>query len=98
MVKQWRFEVFGRSGFSDVHGQSVLEDINELGISSVQAVQSAKVFLIEADFDEDFAKRLARELLADPVCQEYYIGRSGPPAGLAKATLIEVHLKSGVTD
>ncbi|KPK43105.1 MAG: phosphoribosylformylglycinamidine synthase, partial [Phycisphaerae bacterium SG8_4] len=81
-----------------MHGQSVLEDIKELGISVVQAVQSAKVFLIEADFDEDFAKRLARELLADPVCEEYYIGRSGPPAGLAKATLIEVHLKSGVTD
>ena len=97
-MKQWRFEVYSRSGFSDVHGQSVLEEIKELGISLVQAVQSAKVFLIEADFDEDFAKRLARELLADPVCEEYYIGRSGPPAGLAKVTLIEVHLKSGVTD
>ncbi|MFB0524544.1 MAG: phosphoribosylformylglycinamidine synthase subunit PurS, partial [Phycisphaerae bacterium] len=97
-MRQWRFEVFNRPGFSDVHGSSVLEDIKELGIRSVEAVQSAKVFLIEADFDEVFAKRLARELLSDPVCEEYYIGRSGPPAGLAKATLIEVHLKSGVTD
>ena len=97
-MKQWRVEVFNRSGFSDVHGKSVLEDIKELSIDSVQAVQSAKVFLIEADFDRDFAERLARELLADPVCEEYFIGRSGPPAGLAKATLIEVHLKSGVTD
>jgi phosphoribosylformylglycinamidine synthase II len=97
-MKQWRFEVFNRTGFTDVHGNSVLEDIKELGISSVEAVQSAKVFLIEADFDEVFAKRLAKELLADPVCEQYYIGRSGPPAGLAKATLIEVHLKSGVTD
>jgi phosphoribosylformylglycinamidine synthase II len=97
-VKQWRVEVYNRSGFSDVHGKGVLEDVQELGINSVQAVQSAKVFLIEADFDKDFAQRLARELLADPVCEDYYIGRSGPPAGLAKATLIEVHLKSGVTD
>ncbi|MHC4569734.1 MAG: phosphoribosylformylglycinamidine synthase subunit PurS, partial [Planctomycetota bacterium] len=69
-MSQWRFEVFNRSGFADVHGQSVLEDIKELGISVVQAVQSAKVFLIEADFDEDFAKRVSRELLADPVCEE----------------------------
>ena len=84
-MKQWRFEVFSRSGFSDVHGQSVLEDIKELGINLVQAVQSAKVFLIEADFDEDFARRVARELLADPVCEEYYVGRSGPPAGGAWA-------------
>jgi len=97
-VKQWRVEVFNRSGFSDVHGKSILDDINELGISSVQVVQSAKVFLIEADFDKNFAERVAHELLTDPVCEEYYIGRSSAPAGLAKATLIEVHLKSGVTD
>jgi len=97
-VKQWRFEVFSRSGFVDVHGNGVLEDIRELGIRSIEAVQSAKVFLIEADFDRAFAERVARELLTDPVCEEYYIGRSGPPAGLARATLLEVHLKSGVTD
>jgi len=97
-VKEWRFEVINKPGFTDVHGKSVLEDIAELGIGSVQAVQSARVFLIEADFDRDSAEHVARELLTDPVCEEYYIGRSGPPAGLAKATLIEVHLKSGVTD
>ncbi len=97
-MRQWRFEVFNRSGFSDVHGRSVLEDIKELGINSVQAVQSAKVFLIEADFDKNIAERVAQELLTDPVCEEYYIGRSGAPAGLAKVTLIEVHLKSGVTN
>jgi len=96
-----------------VHGSSILEEIKELGIGSVEAVQSAKVFLIEADpstalstgrlsagtgFDKPFAEQLAKELLTDPVCEQYYIGRTGPPAGLAKATLIEVHLKSGVTD
>jgi len=97
-VRQWRFEVFNRAGFADVHGLGVLEEIRELGIDSVEAVQSARVFLVEADFDRSFAERLGRELLSDPVCEEYYIGRSKAPAGLAKATLIEVHLKSGVTD
>ncbi len=97
-MKQWRFEVFNRSGFSDVHGNGVLEDIQELGITSIEAVQSAKVFLVEADFDQAFAERVAGELLSDPVCEEFYIGRSAAPAGLARATLIEVHLKSGVTD
>lgn len=97
-MKQWRFEIFNRAGFADVAGARVLEDIRELGIRSVEAVQSAKVFLIEADFDKGFAERVVKELLSDTVCEEYYIGRSGKPAGLAKATLIEVHLKSGVTD
>ncbi|MBW8002135.1 MAG: phosphoribosylformylglycinamidine synthase subunit PurL [Planctomycetes bacterium] len=97
-MNQWRFEVFSREGFADVHGSGVYEEIKELGISTVEAVQSARVFLIESDFDESFAKRVAGELLTDPVCEQYYIGRSKAPAGLAKATLIEVHLKSGVTD
>ncbi|NIA17206.1 MAG: phosphoribosylformylglycinamidine synthase subunit PurL, partial [Planctomycetes bacterium] len=76
----------------------VLEDIKELGINTVEAVQSAKVVLIDADFDSAFAEKVARELLADPVCEDYHIGRTSAPAGLARATLIEVHLKSGVTD
>ncbi|MBN2456527.1 MAG: phosphoribosylformylglycinamidine synthase subunit PurL [Sedimentisphaerales bacterium] len=97
-MRQWRFEIFNRTGFTDIHGEGVLEEIRELGMSSIEAVQSAKVFLIEADFDDKFADRLGKELLADSVCEQYYIGRSGPPSGLAKATLIEVHLKSGVTD
>jgi len=97
-VRQWRFEVFNRPSLPDVQGNSVLADIRELGIPSVEVVQSARVFLIEADFDQAFAERVARELLTDPICEQYHIGRSGPPAGLAKATLIEVHLKSGVTD
>jgi len=97
-VKQWRFEVFSRAGFADVQGNTILQDIKELGMDSVEAVQFARVYLIEADFDKEFAERLAKELLADPVCEEYYTGRSKAPAGLARATLIEVHLKSGVTD
>ena len=48
-MKQWRFEVFNRADTSDVHGGGVLEDIRELGINSVEAVQSARVFL-NSDF------------------------------------------------
>ncbi|MGA2323056.1 MAG: phosphoribosylformylglycinamidine synthase subunit PurL [Sedimentisphaerales bacterium] len=97
-MKQWRFEVYNKAGFPDVQGASVLTDIKEFGIGAVEAVQFARVYIIEADFEKNFADRLAKELLADPVCEEYYIGRSSAPAGLAKATLMEVHLKSGVTD
>jgi phosphoribosylformylglycinamidine synthase II len=97
-VKQWRFEVFNRPGFPDIHGNNTLADIKELGINTIEVVQSAKVFLIEGEFEKDFADRVAKELLSDVVCEEYYIGKSKAPVGLAKATLIEVHLKSGVTD
>ncbi len=46
----------------------------------------------------EILERIAGELLADPVCEGYYIGNSGVPAGLAEAHIIEVHLKPGVTD
>ncbi len=97
-MKQWRFEISSRSGFADVAGQGVLEEIRELGIRSVESVHSAKVYLIEADFDAAFARRVVEELLTDTVCQDYCIGRSAAPAGPMEAIIIEVHLKSGVTD
>ncbi len=97
-MKQWRFEVFNKPDFVDVQGVSILESIREVGITGIEAIQSARVFLIEADFDTESANRIAREILTDPVCEQYYIGRSKAPAGLARATLVEVHLKSGVTD
>ena len=97
-MSQWRFEVFNKPSFVDVHGNNILESIKELGINSIEAVQSAGVFLVEADFDRDFALQLADQLLTDPVCEQYFLGKSKAPAGLAKATILEVHLKSGVTD
>ncbi|MCD4830932.1 MAG: phosphoribosylformylglycinamidine synthase subunit PurL [Anaerohalosphaeraceae bacterium] len=97
-MRQWRFEVYGRDQENDICAKQVIEDILELGINSVEQAQSAKVFLIEADFDDEFARRVARELLCDNVCQDFCIGKTTPPAGLAKATTVEVHLKSGVTD
>lgn len=81
-----------------MHGQEILAEIRELGIRSVEDVVSAKVYLIEADFDEAFANRTAVELLSDPVCLDYFIGRSDVPVGPTAASIIEVHLKSGVTD
>ena len=97
-MKQWRFEVTNKQGFPDVHGQGVYEEIKELGIRSVEGVHSTMVYLIDAEFDKDFADKVASELLSDHVWQDFYIGRSICPAGPSKATIVEVHLKSGVTD
>ena len=97
-MKQWRFEISSKQGFLDVHGKDTLEDIRQLNIDSVEDVIFERVFLIEAGFEADFARRVAVELLSDPVCQDFYLGKSDVPAGPMPATLVEVHLKSGVTD
>ena len=80
-MKQWRFEISSKKGFLDIHGGDVLEDIRQLNISSVEDVVSEKVFLIEADFGQEFAERVGSELLADTVCQDWHLGKSGVPAG-----------------
>ena len=54
-MRQWRFEVTNRAGFPDARGQGVLDDIKELGIETVEEALSARVYLIDADFDADFA-------------------------------------------
>lgn len=95
-MKPWRFEVFSKPGFPDVHGNKVLEDIRALGIDLVDAVTTAQVFLVEAPVDDAFAARIANELLADPVCEDVHTGRR--PITEPQTTIIEVHLKSGVTD
>ena len=97
-MRHWRFEITSRQGFADVHGKATLGSIRELAIHSVENVYFTRVYLIEADFDEAFADRVGRELLADPVCQDYFIGRPAAPVGPTQTTTIEVHLKSGVTD
>lgn len=94
-MAHWRFEVFNKQGILDVSGQSVLGDIKELGIGSVQDVHFTRVYLIDGDFDEAFAHRIAVELLTDNVSEEFVVGRAEVPAG---AHTVEVHLKSGVTD
>ncbi len=97
-MTQWRFEIFNRIDLPDVKGQEVLESIKELGIRSVDRVKSERVFLIDGDFNKEFAIKIAEELLTDPVSEQFYIGRQKVSDIKGKTTLIEVHLKSGVTD
>ena len=93
-----RVEIFTKNDCLDVHGQEVLSDIRQMGVQTVEAVQAIKVFLLGGDLKKKGVERIARELLADPIREQYHLGRTTAPPGLAQATLFEVHLKPGVTD
>ena len=94
----FRIETYTKKDYLDVEGQHVLADIKQLGMHTVDAVQAIRLYLIEGDLRKEQLGRIAGELLVDPVSEEFQLGRSEPPPGLAAATLIEVHLKPGVTD
>ena len=88
-----RVETYTKSDYNDVHGQEVAADIKQLGINNVETVQSIRVFLIEGELEREGLERIGQELLVDPVSEQFQLGRSEAPPGLAQATLIEVHLK-----
>ena len=88
-VKEWRFELSTKTGFTDVHGKKILQEISELGVATVSAVETARVFLVEAGFDSTVADRVGHELLVDPVCEEVRVGRGGSENNGRAATQIE---------
>jgi len=89
-----RIEIRSKEGFGDPHAEGVHHEIGELGIDSVTAVRSARLFFLYGQLSDDDAARVARELLIDPVIENYQLGSGGGDG----ATVVEVHLKSGVMD
>ncbi len=89
-----RVEIRAKSQFGDPHAAGVCSQIRELGIESVRSVSSARLFFLAGELSADDARRVARELLADPVVENFTVGGAGACGG----KLIEVHLKPGVMD
>ena len=61
---------------------------------SVNSLRTARVFLLEAPLEEATVRRIASELLCDPVTQEAVLGSSPHAVG----QVVEVHYKPGVMD
>ena len=96
----WRIEIKDKSGIFDAAGDSVLKDILDCGIYSVKEVKVTQVYLISGDVVRDGAKKIACELLADPIVQDYFIysdDHSKVPSVRGCKT-IEISYNPGVMD
>ena len=94
-----RIEIRPKGEFGDPHAQGVQHQIRELGIESVAAVRSARLFFLAGELSAADADRVARQLLTDPVVEEYRLaGEGAGEAADPNAHVIEVHLKPGVMD
>jgi len=89
-----RIEVRPKTEFGDPHAEGVLVHVQELGIDSVTAVRSARLFFLAGDLSAEDARTVAGDLLADPVIEEFALGVGGGNGG----AVIEVHPKPGVMD
>ena len=90
----YRIDVRAKNG-SDPAGVAVRKQISDLG-KTVGPIRTSRVFLIDTEMDAAAIRRVAKELLADPVVEaaELFSGRADD-AGHSR---IEVHLKPGVMD
>ncbi len=91
----WRIEVGFKPGVIDSLGESVKKSIVEDLRIDIDSVRTIDVYTIKAALDEEQAKKIAIELLTDPIIQVSSCGRT-----IAKnfSKIIEVGYKPGVTD
>jgi phosphoribosylformylglycinamidine synthase len=89
-----RIEIRTKDAFLDPHADSIASQIRELGIESVEKVRSARIFFLDGDLSADQARRVAQDLLGDPVTETFLLGASSDQGH----SVIEVHLQMGVMD
>jgi phosphoribosylformylglycinamidine synthase len=89
-----RIEVRTKPGVPDARAQSVERRAKALGFP-VEAVTSAKVYLVEAPLEPARLSRVLDKLLADPVTEQAQLGAAAAPAA---TQTVEVHPLPGVMD
>ena len=91
----YRIEVSVKEGFIDPRAGGLQKDILDLGIKSVRRVRVSNNYLLEGKLDETALLPICRELLADPIVEEFPYRESPVPEG---ACLVEVAYNTGVMD
>jgi phosphoribosylformylglycinamidine synthase II len=94
---EYKIEVKNRKGVFDPLGNGVKKLIQDLGIKGVTKVSVSQVFIISGDIAESDANRIAGELLADPITEEYSIGVKSK-GQTANGRAAEIAYNPGVMD
>jgi phosphoribosylformylglycinamidine synthase II len=92
-------EVSVKAGFPDPEGDKLEKDVRDIGIAIIEEARVSDVYLLEGELDEVEVVKIGRELLADPVVEEFSWGE-GPLShiGDENTHVIEVAYNAGVTD
>ena len=93
-------EVSLKPHLPDARGLSLVRDIHDLGITSVSDVRVVDIYWLDADLTPNTLELVCRQLLADPVTQEYRCGQYPRPGDEASTNYhrVEVAYNAGVTD
>jgi phosphoribosylformylglycinamidine (FGAM) synthase PurS component len=95
----YQVEVKLRSEFTDAEGQSALALLHSLGLSAARDVRTSKIYEIRGGVNSGQVQQAARDLLCDPVTQEFrLVAATEPVLNGMSHWRVEVWLKSSVTD
>jgi len=94
---EWEIEVRCNAGARDVHGEGVLHEIRDLDMESIKAVESARLFYLDTDAPQADVERIARELLTDPVVEQFRVS-NGSVGKADPRPVVVVRRKPGVMD
>ncbi len=91
----FRIEVSVKDGFTDPRAEALQKDIHDLGIRIIKQVRVSDIYLLEGNPNEAELEKICRELLTDPIVEEYSYPETPLPDD---AHLIEVAYNPGVMD
>jgi len=97
----WRVEIKEKDGVFDAFGEGIQKDILDLGLTSVKEVRVVLVYTVDGDVSKDHVRRIAQELLTDPVTQDYLISSARDESAYAHESgceVIEIAYNPGVMD
>ena len=94
---EWKIEIKNKKGVFDPLGNGIRKDILDLGIKGVKKVNVSQVFIISGDIAGSDIERIAGELLADPITEEYLLIASGAGEKV-KGRVVEIAYNPGVMD
>jgi phosphoribosylformylglycinamidine synthase II len=92
-------EVSVKASFPDPEGDKLEKDIRDIGTTIVEQARVSDVYLLEGELGEAQVAKIGRDLLADPVVEEFSWGE-GPISRIEgeNTHVIEVAYNPGVTD
>lgn len=95
-----KIEVRLKSHLPDARGLGLVKDIADLGITTVSTVRVVDIYRFDARLTPETLELIGRNLLADPVIQEYRTDSGFIDAGSPgdNQHIIEVTYNAGVTD
>ena len=93
----FRVEVSVKASLPDPRGEALKADICDLGIATVRGVRVSNIYILEGELRREELTTICRELLADPVVEDYLVG-DAPLTATTDAYAVEVAYNPGVMD